>query len=163
MVAGRSTTRPLASSRTRPTGWRAANWTPGCRCAPDELGRLAASFNRMTRELQPYVQALTASRDQLRGHLAMLGDTLSSTHDLHRILQVILRTALSATGARAGVVLLIDPATAARRAAARKGWTGRWDLPGGPVDAADAARARVCSARWPRPESRPARALRPAR
>ena len=64
----------------------------------------------MTRELQAYVQALTASRDQLRGHLAILGDTLSSTHDLDRILQVILQTALAATGAQAGVVLLVDPA-----------------------------------------------------
>lgn len=78
--------------------------------AQDEVGRLAATFNRMTRETQSYVQALTASRDQLRGHLAILGDTLSSTHDLQRILQVILQTALAATGARAGVVLLLDPA-----------------------------------------------------
>src|ERR1700753_1484453 len=73
------------------------------------MGRLAGSLNRMTRELQAYVQALTASRDQLRGHLAILGDTLSSTHDLQRILQVILQTARSATSARAGAVLLIDP------------------------------------------------------
>jgi diguanylate cyclase (GGDEF)-like protein len=64
----------------------------------------------MTRELQAYVQALTAGRDQLRGHLAILGDTLSSTHDLQRILQVILQTARSATSAQAGAVLLIDPA-----------------------------------------------------
>jgi diguanylate cyclase (GGDEF)-like protein len=75
----------------------------------DEVGQLAGAFNRMTRELQAYVHALTASRDQLRGHLAILGDTLSSTHDLQRILQVILQTARSATGARAGAVLLIDP------------------------------------------------------
>ncbi len=71
-----------------PTGWPTATWTPGCRsCGNDEVGRLAGTFNRMTRELQAYVQALTASRDQLRGHLAILGDTLSSTHDLHRILR----------------------------------------------------------------------------
>jgi diguanylate cyclase (GGDEF)-like protein len=75
----------------------------------DEVGRLAATFNRMTREMQGYVQALTASRDQLRGHLGLLGDTLSSTHDLDRILRVILQTALAGTGARAGVVLLLDP------------------------------------------------------
>jgi diguanylate cyclase (GGDEF)-like protein len=76
----------------------------------DEVGRLAATFNRMTREMQAYVEALTASRDQLRGHLGLLGDTLSSTHDLQRMLQVILRTALAATSAQAGVVLLVDPA-----------------------------------------------------
>ncbi|HEY8473107.1 MAG TPA: diguanylate cyclase [Natronosporangium sp.] len=74
----------------------------------DEPGRLAATFNRMTHQTQVYVQALTASRDQLRRHLAVLGDTLSSTHDLDRILRVILRTAVAATGARAGSVLLLD-------------------------------------------------------
>jgi len=77
----------------------------------DEIGHVASAFNRMTSELESYVDALTASRDQLRGQLGVLGDTLSSTHDLHRILQVILQTARHAAGARAGVVLLIDPAT----------------------------------------------------
>jgi two-component system, cell cycle response regulator len=79
--------------------------------AHDEVGVLAAAFNRMTREMQGYVQALTASRDQLRGQMAILGDTLSSTHDLDRILAVTLQTALAATGARAGVVLLLDKST----------------------------------------------------
>ncbi|GAB3503553.1 GGDEF domain-containing protein [Phytohabitans suffuscus] len=110
----RSTTRPLAELG------RAADRVAGGDLAArvpvrvrDEVGRLAAAFNRMTRETQSYVRALTASRDQLRNHLAVLGDTLSSTHDLHRILQVILQTALAATGARAGVVLLFDPASGA--------------------------------------------------
>jgi diguanylate cyclase (GGDEF)-like protein len=79
----------------------------------DEVGRLGSTFNRMTREMQGYVQALTASRDQLRGQLGVLGDTLSSTHDLHRILQVILQTAMAATGAQSGVVLLVDPVSGA--------------------------------------------------
>ncbi len=76
----------------------------------DEIGRLANAFNHMTRELGAYVNALTASRDQLRGHLGVLGDTLSSTHDLDRILQVILQTARHATGASSGVVLLASSA-----------------------------------------------------
>ncbi|GAA4695578.1 diguanylate cyclase [Phytohabitans rumicis] len=108
----RTTTRPLAElghAAERVAGGDLDARVPVR--ARDEVGRLAATFNRMTRETQSYVQALTASRDQLRGHLAVLGDTLSSTHDLHRILQVILQTALAATGARAGVVLLLDPAT----------------------------------------------------
>ncbi|WP_433315769.1 diguanylate cyclase [Micromonospora sp. CA-269861] len=74
----------------------------------DEVGRLAAAFNRMTRETGSYVAALTSNRDQLRGHLAVLGDTLASTHDLQRILRVILRSAIGATGARAGAVLLVE-------------------------------------------------------
>jgi two-component system, cell cycle response regulator len=108
----RSTTQPLAE-----VGYAADRVADGDLAArvpvraQDEVGRLASTFNRMTREMQSYVQALTASRDQLRGHLGVLGDTLSSTHDLHRILQVILQTALAATGARAGVVLLLEPGT----------------------------------------------------
>ena len=126
----RSTTRPLAE-----LAWAAgkvADGELGVRVPvgrDDEIGRLAGTFNRMTRELQAYVQALTASRDQLRGHLAILGDTLSSTHDLHRILQVILQTALSATGARAGVVLLVDPDEDCLVARCAEGLTGRWDVP----------------------------------
>jgi two-component system, cell cycle response regulator len=126
----RSTTRPLAElarAADRVAGGDLDTRVPLTR--DDELGRLAGAFNRMTRELQSYVQALTASRDQLRGHLAILGDTLSSTHDLHRILQVILQTALSATGARAGVVLLIDPKDGRLVARCAVGLTGRWAVP----------------------------------
>ncbi|GIE80189.1 hypothetical protein Aph02nite_61390 [Actinoplanes philippinensis] len=127
----------LARSTTRPLGdlaWaadRVANGDLDTRVPiprPDELGRLAGTFNRMTRELQSYVQALTASRDQLRRHLAILGDTLSSTHDLDRILPVILRTAMTATGARAGLILLLDPADGRLAARCGAGLTGAWDL-----------------------------------
>jgi diguanylate cyclase (GGDEF)-like protein len=128
----------LAANTTRPLGdlaWAADQVAGGDLDTrvpiprPDELGRLAATFNRMTRELQAYVQALTASRDQLRGHLAILGETLSSTHDVDRILQVILRTALVATGARAGLVLLLDPAGQQLVARCGIGLTGAWDVP----------------------------------
>ncbi|MCX4474497.1 Response regulator PleD [Micromonospora sp. MW-13] len=103
----------------------------------DEIGRLAAAFNRMTRETGSYVQALTSSRDQLRGHLAVLGDTLASTHDLQRILRVILHSAIAATGARAGAVLLVDGGVLVGRCA--EGLDGRWPADGAPPDAADPA------------------------
>ena len=128
----------LARTTTRPLGdlaWAADQVAGGDLdtrvpiVRPDELGRLAATFNRMTRELKAYVQALTASRDQLRGHLAILGETLSSTHDVDRILQVILRTALAATGARAGLVLLLDPAGGQLVPRCAVGLTGTWDVP----------------------------------
>jgi two-component system cell cycle response regulator len=107
----RSTTRPLTELALAVD--RVAGGDLGTRVpvrTGDEVGRLAATFNRMAREMQGYVQALTASRDQLRGHLGLLGDTLSSTHDVDRILQVILESALSAAGAQAAVLLLVDPA-----------------------------------------------------
>lgn len=90
----------------------------------DEVGRLGQTFNRMTREMQGYVQALTASRDQLRGQLGVLGDTLAGTHDLDRILQVILQTAAAATGAQSGVVLMVDPASGELRGQVAEGLAG---------------------------------------
>lgn len=72
----------------------------------DEIGRLGATFNRMIRDMQAYVGALTASRDQLRGSLIRLGDALSSSHDATGIAEITLETAMAATGARAGLVLL---------------------------------------------------------
>ncbi|MFC4334789.1 diguanylate cyclase [Salininema proteolyticum] len=74
----------------------------------DEMSQLAGSFNQMASQTQRYVQALTASRDQMRGQLRRLGQTLSATLDLDRIMEVILDTAIVATGAQAGVVMLVD-------------------------------------------------------
>jgi diguanylate cyclase (GGDEF)-like protein len=75
----------------------------------DEVGRLAESFNEMTDELRTYVRALEDSRDELQAGLSRLGDTLSSTHDLDRILSVVLETAMASTRAQAGMVLLFGP------------------------------------------------------
>ncbi|PWR04888.1 diguanylate cyclase [Micromonospora acroterricola] len=106
----------------------------------DELGRLAAAFNRMTRETGSYVAALTSSRDQLRGHLAVLGDTLASTHDLQRILRVILHSSIAATGARAGAVLLVE-AGGVLVAQCTEGLDGRW--PEGDADGPQTLRVPV--------------------
>lgn len=106
----------------------------------DELGRLAAAFNRMTRETGSYVVALTSNRDQLRGHLAVLGDTLASTHDLQRILRVILHSAIGATGARAGAVLLVE-AGGVLVAQCTEGLDGRW--PEGDTDGPSTLRVPV--------------------
>ncbi len=101
---------------------------------------MAAAFNRMTRETGSYVAALTSNRDQLRGHLAVLGDTLASTHDLQRILRVILRSAIGATGARAGAVLLVETG-GVLVAQCTEGLDGRW--PDDEVDGAQTLRVPV--------------------
>nr|WP_239676171.1 diguanylate cyclase [Natronosporangium hydrolyticum] len=106
---GRSTTRPL--TELAHAADRVAEGDLSVRVpvrTTDETGRLAATFNRMTHRMQLYVQALTASRDQLRRHLAVLGDTLSGTHDLERILRVILQSALTTAAGSRGAVLLVD-------------------------------------------------------
>jgi diguanylate cyclase (GGDEF)-like protein len=108
----RSTTRPLADLAHAAERVAAGDLNARVlHVGPDEVGRLGTTFNRMTQEMRGYVRALTASRDQLRNHLALLGDTLGGTHDVARILHVTLHSARSATGAQAGVVLLHDPAT----------------------------------------------------
>ncbi|MER7008353.1 HAMP domain-containing protein, partial [Dactylosporangium sp. NPDC000555] len=121
----RSTTQPLTELAQAVE--RVADGDLGARVpvrSQDEVGRLGQTFNRMTREMQGYVQALTASRDQLRRQLGVLGDTLAGTHDLDRILQVILQTATAATGAQAGVVLMADPAGIELRGQVGEGLAG---------------------------------------
>jgi two-component system cell cycle response regulator len=71
----------------------------------DEIGRVAGAFNEMTGELRRHIRALETSRDELRRNLARLGETLSSTHDLNRILTVILETSMVSVRAESGSIL----------------------------------------------------------
>src|SRR3546814_11130791 len=57
-----------------------------------------------TDTLFPYT---TLFRSELQAGVARIGDTLSGTHDLDRILTVVLETAMASTRARAGAVLLL--------------------------------------------------------
>ena len=72
----------------------------------DEVGRLASAFNVMTEKLRVHVKALQDSKAELQKGVLRLGDALSGTHDLPRILAVVLDTALATTGARSGAVLM---------------------------------------------------------
>lgn len=131
----RSTTRPLAELSTAVEALAAGDLEARVPVrTQDEVGRLADRFNRMTREMRGYVHALTTSRDQLRSNLGVLGATLSSTHDLPRMLEVILRSAVAATGAQAGVVLLADPDTGQLIAACGEGLADRVGDPDNPDD-----------------------------
>ncbi|WP_205324150.1 diguanylate cyclase [Glycomyces sp. YM15] len=105
----RSTTRPLAELSA--AAERVAHGDLTVRVpvhGRDEVAHLAFAFNRMTAQTQSYVSALTASRDQMRGQLGRLGQTLTATLDLDRILEVILDTAMVTAGAEAGVIMLVD-------------------------------------------------------
>ena len=103
----RATTRPLeelGSAASRVAGGDLATTIPVR--SRDEVGRLAQSFNVMTEELRVHVEALERSGQQLRAGVGRLGDALSGTHDLDRILAVVLETARATTGARSGAVLM---------------------------------------------------------
>lgn len=106
----RSTTRPLSELAAGADALAKGDLSVRVQVrGEDELATLARTFNRMARETQGHVTALRSSRDQLRGQVEVLGETLSSTLDLDRILEVIVDTAMSATGAQSGVMLLTDP------------------------------------------------------
>ncbi|HET7529775.1 MAG TPA: diguanylate cyclase [Mycobacteriales bacterium] len=154
-LLARVTTRPLAELSQAAA--RVAGGDLDTRIAVrsrDEVGQLATAFNEMTDELRSYINELQTSRDELRRNLARLGDTLSGTHDLGRILTVILDTAMTSTRASAGAVYVtqpgreelqlkasrgIDPATASAKARVRlgDGVTGRVAATG------DSVRGRV--------------------
>ncbi|MFN2625896.1 MAG: diguanylate cyclase [Mycobacteriales bacterium] len=95
----------------------------------DEIGQLALAFNTMTDELRTYIQALQDSRDELKRNLMRLGDTLSSTHDLKRMLAVILETAMVTIRAEAGSVMLFTANQDELYLKVGRGLDGR--LPGG--------------------------------
>lgn len=71
-----------------------------------DLALLAGPAQTVVSRLRETTAALAASREEPRSQLQRLGDTLSSTHDLGRILTVILETAMAGVRAQAGAVLL---------------------------------------------------------
>ncbi len=73
--------------------------------AEGEAGRLGSAVSQMTVELRRNMTDLERSREDLRNSLERIGDTLSSTHDLDGLLQVVLETAMVTLQARSGVVL----------------------------------------------------------
>jgi diguanylate cyclase (GGDEF)-like protein len=109
-LVARITTRPL--SELTDAAKRVAGGELDTRIAvrsADEVGQLGAVFNDMTGELRRTISELTASRDQMRASLSRLGDTLSSTLDLKRTLDVIMETAMTSARAQAGALLLHAP------------------------------------------------------
>ncbi|MFY9586246.1 MAG: diguanylate cyclase, partial [Actinomycetota bacterium] len=76
---------------------------------PDEVGRLAGAFNEVLGTMQARLADLQESRDQVRRSVERLGEVLRSTHDLSKLLSVVLETAIAAVQARAGAIWLLAP------------------------------------------------------
>ncbi len=72
-----------------------------------EIGELAAAFNAMIAHLKTYVGELEESRDEIQRSIGRIGETLRSTHDLTKLLSVVLETAMAAVHARAAAVYLL--------------------------------------------------------
>jgi two-component system, cell cycle response regulator len=74
-----------------------------------ELVNLAGALNVMSVELERRLREIEASRDQLRGSLARLGQTLSSSLDLNRTLALVVETAMETLAAERGYLMLFTP------------------------------------------------------
>ena len=77
----------------------------------DEVGQLARAFNEMTSRLGEHLAELQESREELKRSLTRFGETLRSTHDLNKILQVVLDTSVDALRASGGVLMVVSPET----------------------------------------------------
>ena len=75
----------------------------------DEVGILGRAFNEMTGRLAEHVSELRGSREELKRSLARFGETLRSTHDLDKILQVVLDTSVDALRASGGTLMVVHP------------------------------------------------------
>ncbi|MDX6214570.1 MAG: hypothetical protein QOG99_154 [Frankiales bacterium] len=129
VLSARATTRPLEQLGDAAARIASGDLSTAIEVtSKDEVGRLATAFNVMTDELRSYVGQLEASRDELQSGLARLGDTLSSTHDLDRILNVVLESAVASTSATSGMVLLLTPSRDDLVMAASKGLDVPLDL-----------------------------------
>ncbi len=97
----------------------------------DELSELGAVIDHMSTELTTRVDELEAERTRVKETLQRYGATLAATHDLDALVGAVLDTAVQATRARGGRLLLYEPLTgeAVERARIGTALGSRADLP----------------------------------
>jgi diguanylate cyclase (GGDEF)-like protein len=71
----------------------------------DEFAQLGRSFNRMADQLQQRLRDLEDERRRLRGATGRFAEALGATHDIKRLLRVIVEDAVDATHANGGYLL----------------------------------------------------------
>jgi diguanylate cyclase (GGDEF)-like protein len=71
----------------------------------DEFAQLGSAFNRMAATLELRLAELETERSRVRGATARFGEALAATHDPGQLVQVVVESAVEATGAAGGVVL----------------------------------------------------------
>ncbi|MDX6552495.1 MAG: hypothetical protein QOH74_983, partial [Gaiellales bacterium] len=75
----------------------------------DELHELGAALDTMSSELNERMSELENERARLKSTLTRYGETLAATHDMRALLSAVLETAMQATNARGGRLLLYAP------------------------------------------------------
>jgi two-component system cell cycle response regulator len=76
--------------------------------APEEIGEVGRAINRLRDRMLEQRANVDASRDEVRESVRRLGEVLRSTHDMRKLLSVVLETSLVAVGAKAGAVYLLS-------------------------------------------------------
>jgi diguanylate cyclase (GGDEF)-like protein len=71
----------------------------------DEFAQLGRAFNRMAATLELRLAELETERSRVRDATARFGEALVATHDPAQLIQVVVESAVEATGAAGGVVL----------------------------------------------------------
>jgi diguanylate cyclase (GGDEF)-like protein len=71
----------------------------------DEFAQLGGAFNRMAATLELRLAELETERSRVREATARFGEALAATHDPAQLIQVVVESAVEATGAAGGVVL----------------------------------------------------------
>ena len=74
----------------------------------DEFDELSSALDTMSTELTSRRTELEGERARLKTTLARYGETLAATHDQRALLEAVLDTAVQATRARGGRLLLYD-------------------------------------------------------
>jgi diguanylate cyclase (GGDEF)-like protein len=86
---------------------RAAGLSRG-RPSGDELSQLGSAIDEISSELTTRMGELEAERGRFKETLQRYGETLAATHDLDALVGAVLDTAVQATRARGGRLLLYD-------------------------------------------------------
>jgi diguanylate cyclase (GGDEF)-like protein len=71
----------------------------------DEFAQLGNAFNRMAAQLEQRLAELETERTRVRDATARFGQTLVATHDTDQLAQVVVETAIGATGALGGLMV----------------------------------------------------------
>jgi diguanylate cyclase (GGDEF)-like protein len=97
----------------------------------DEFDELSSALDTMSSELTSRRSELEGERARLKTTLARYGETLAATHDQRALLEAVLDTAVQATRARGGRLLLYDATNGEASEEVRMGTAkgSRADLP----------------------------------
>lgn len=107
-IVASSVTRPIERiSRAAAAALRGEALRPVEAEGPEEVSALASAMNQMRARLEASVAELEVSRDEIRRSVRRLGETLRATHDMTRLLSVVLDTASVSVQARSGIVYLL--------------------------------------------------------